>query len=102
MFNFMFLLFLFFSVQDLADLLGADWMKVGRFLGIPSQKLQVLRNDNSGNLSETIVQMLLGWREDAGFDATFTNLAKALKKRLSIAWRSMFRQVEFFIQRLSV
>ncbi|KAJ8022527.1 Protein NLRC5 [Holothuria leucospilota] len=67
-------------LQDLTDHIVDQWQAVGRHLNVPSGTITVLKANNAGDLREVIFQMLMSWKQEAGFGATYEVLALALQK----------------------
>lgn len=69
-----------FLIQDLTDHIVDQWQTVGRHLNLPPGTVTVLKANHAGDLKEVIYRMLMSWKQDAGFGATYEALALALHK----------------------
>lgn len=67
------------AVRDVAEKVGAGWKKLGLYLDLDSQELDVLEYDyRTDGAVEICYRMISTWKEKHGSSATYKNLGNAL------------------------
>ena len=66
------------ELQDIAEAMGKDWVRLGRRLGFSAAKLDSFGEEND-QLTEKAYAMLIAWKRREGSDATYKVLDEVLR-----------------------